>query len=347
MPVVPNALERLYVLRLNRSPGATLDMFASAAFDALGVAIEIGALDALYEEPATAPVLADQLDADAGALARLLALLESAGYVTADGDEYRLTDLSRRWVATESADSLGPFFRFWREVVLPFCHEYGTAAVLEGAPPETMYEWLDDHPEKWPLAQQAFEAAARSVSDDLVAAVDLQSGERILDVGGGHAHFSIECCRAAPSVAATIVDDEAALAAAAENVERAGVENWVSLVSGDYFETDLGEDYDAALVCNVLHAHSERDCRRLLHRVHGALASGGRIAVLDQFDADGPLPLARTATCCIDYVYLATLGGRVHDEDAVRSWLVECGFKGVESHAFRTAGSTLLLARKA
>jgi len=56
--------------------------------------------------------------------------------------------------------------------------------VLEGAPPETMYEWLDDNPEKWPLAQRAFEAATRSVSDDFVAAVDPQPDERVLDLGG-------------------------------------------------------------------------------------------------------------------------------------------------------------------
>ena len=347
MPIVPNALERLYALRLNRSPGATLDMFASGAFDALGAAIEIGAVDALYDESATTTVLADRLGADPDGLARLLGLLESAGYVAADGDEYRLTGLSRRWVASESADSLAPFFRFWREVVLPFCHEHATTAVLEGAPPETVYEWLDDHPEKWPLAQRAFEAAARSVSDGLVAAADPQSGERILDVGGGHARFSIECCKAAPSVAATIVDDPAALDAAAENVERAGLGNWVSLVGGDYFEVDLGDGYDIALVCNVLHAHSESDCRRLLDRVHGALAPGGRVVVLDQFDTGGPLPLAHTATRCIDYVYLATLGGRVHDEDAVRSWLTRAGFENTGSHAFRAAGSTLLLAEKA
>ncbi|AHG03578.1 O-methyltransferase [Halobacterium sp. DL1] len=347
MPIVPNALERLYVLRLNRSPGATLDMFASGAFDALGVAIEIGAIDALYEEPATVSVLAERLDADADGLARLLALLDSADYVTADGEEYRLTSLSRRWVASESTDSLGPFFRFWREVVLPFCHEHATTAVLEGAPPETMYEWLDDNPEKWPLAQRAFEAATRSVSDDFVAAVDPQPDERVLDLGGGHARFSIECCLAAPGVTATVVDDPAAFDAAVENVERAGLGDRVSLVGGDYFEDDLGDGYDVALACNILHAHNERACREFLDRVHDALAPGGRVAVLDQFDSGGPLPLARTATRVVDYVYLATLGGRVHDEEAVRSWLSDSGFESVDAHEFRTAGSTLLLAEKA
>lgn len=346
MPVVPNALERFVLLRLNRGPGPMLDAFASGAFDALGVGLDLGVFESLHDDPASPAELAGRLDADERGVEALLGVLATAGYVDARDGRYRLTALSERWVRPGSPDSFADYLRFWREVVLPFCRDHAADAVRDGRPTETVYEWLDDRPEHWPLAQRAFETAARVVSDDVVAAVAPAEGERVLDVGGGHGRFSIACCEAAPGVAARIVDDPAALAVAEENVAAAGLEDRVTLAGGDYFDADFGAEFDLALVCNVLHAHGADDCRRLLARVRDALVPGGRVAVLDQFDADGGLPLARTATRTIDYVYHATLGGRVHDEAAVESWLADAGFATPERHHFRTAGSTLLVAER-
>ena len=346
MPVVPNALERFVVLRLNRSPGAMLDVFAAAGLDAVGVALELGIFDALEDRPGSAGALAARLDADKHGVETLLGVLHSGGYVERTAGTYRLSRLSERWVVPGSPESFAPYLRFWREVVLPFCREHAAEAVRDGSPSVTVYEWLDNHPGRWPLAQRAFETAARVVMDDFVDAVAPRDGYRVLDVGGGHGLYSIECCRAADDVTATVVDAPAALDVAEANVAAAGLEGRVSLVGGDYFEADLGDGYDLTLVCNVVHAHDAAETLALFERVHDALAPGGRVAVLDQFDTGSRLPLAKTATRFIDYTYLATLGGSVHEENEVRALLGEAGFGGASKTAFRAAGSTLLVARR-
>ena len=51
MPVVPNAAERLYFLRLNRAPAPLLDVFGAVAFRAALAALRLGLFEALREGP--------------------------------------------------------------------------------------------------------------------------------------------------------------------------------------------------------------------------------------------------------------------------------------------------------
>jgi ubiquinone/menaquinone biosynthesis C-methylase UbiE len=347
MPFVPSLPERIYLLRLNRGPGAVYDLLGAGGFHAVGLAQDAGVLDALDEQPGTPESVARRCDLDPVATHHLLRLLLHLGYVSRDDDTYHVTDLTARWLLGGAHGGLGPFFRFWREVVFPFWDAQAETVLRDGEPERTLYEWLDDHPDLWPVTQAGFEAAATEAMDDILDAIPAErDDERLLDVGGGHGMHTVAFCERQPSLSATVVDRPAALETARENVQAAGFADRVAFVAGDAFDVDLGTDHDLALLFNVVHGLDPDEARRLFARVADSLTPGGRLLVLDQFEGTGPTKTARAMTDFIGFSYRVTLGGRIYPRETVADWLRDAGLADPTYTAVGATGNDLLTARR-
>ena len=349
MPVNPNFLERLLLFRLNRAPAPILDLFGAGSFEAVTLALEMGVFETLAREELTVDELAERIDADEDGLRTLLVFLEAQGYVTGDDGRYRNTAMTSKWLTPASETNVAPWLAFWDELVFPFWEENLEAAVREGGPPQTIYEWFDEEPARWEVAQRGFRAAASLVVDEVAAAVDVPDGAtRLLDVGGGHGLFAIELCRAHPDLSATVFDHPEALGAARAEIDDAGVGDRVDVSGGDYLADDLGTGFDVALVFNVVHAHDGEENRLLFDRVGEAVDPGGRIAVLDQLEGSARTPVGRTGLGFVGLTYLATLGAETHPYEDVAEWLHAAGFEDVDRTAISRAGpgNTLVQATK-
>ena len=350
MPTDPNLLERLLLFRLNRGPAPVLDLFGAGSFEALTMALDLGLFEALADGPATPAALAARFEGDERGLRTLLAFLAAQGYVAETDGRYRNTAMTTKWLTTASDTNVAPWLSFWNELVFPFWEQHLERAVLDGAPPVTIYEWFDEEPTRWETAQAGFRAAATLLVDEVTESVDVPTGaSRLLDVGGGHGLYAVELCRAHPDLTATVFDNADALEAARREIRAAGVEERVDTTPGDYWTDDLGTGYDVALVFNVVHAHDDAANRRLLRRVAGALKPGGTVAVLDQFAGSARTPVGRTGLGFIGLTYLATLGAETHPHEAVAEWLRAAGFEDVRRTPIRRAGpgNTLVQATKA
>lgn len=352
MPVRPNVLERLLLYRLHRAPAPMLDLAGAGGLRAVTAAADLGVFESLAVEPATPRALARRLDCEESAMEMLLGFLAALGYVSGSGGRYGLTATTERWLLAESDVDLTPWLRFWTDLVLPFWDEHVESALREGGPPETIYEWLDDRPGGWRTAQAGFLAAARLTADEVVAAATVPRGATaLLDVGGGHGLYSVRFCQAHPALAATVFDRPPALDLAREQVAEAGLEGRIECRGGDYTTDDLGmgsgDGYDLAMLFNVVHAHSPGENRALVGRVADALAPGGRVVVMDQFEGSARMPVARAGIGLVGLTYLVTLGARVYPADEVGEWLADSGFGAVERTGLRSApGVSLLEARK-
>lgn len=382
MPVVPGLFERL-AFRANLAPSAILDVHGAASLHAAALADELGVFAAL-DRPRTPPTLAAALDVDEAALGTLLDALVAVGYLARDGDEYRRTRATTRWLTADGEANLAPFMDFWVEVVLPYWRDHAARAVREGDPGESLYEWLGDDEEAWATTQAGFRSAASLLLDPVLDELGDVDGLRVLDLGGGHGAYAVELARRGADV--TLVDHPAALAMAREAAADAGVT--IDTVGGDYLTddvwtrldypavdpsdrlaadrsvgtaaggdgdpSDVREDeatdagYDLILLFNVLHGHTADESSLLLARVGRALARGGRVAVLDQFDAAGPTNLADIGVALLDLTYLVTLGGGTPDVDAVNRYLGDAGLIATASQTFRRApGVRLVVADRA
>lgn len=349
MPVVPNTLERVVWLRLNRAPGPFLDLFGAAGFRAVALAVEMGLYEALADGAMTPADLASTLDADEQALSVLLSFLAALGYVERSGEAYHRTGMTRSWLAPADRTDVGPWLTFWNELAFPYWDEHLRTALQEGRPPQSIYEWFDAEPHRWETAQADFAADARLTAPEVVDRVSIpKAAQHIVDVGGGHGVYSVALCRAYPGLEATVFDAPEASAVANETIATADMHDRIDVAPGDYFEDALPAG-DVALVFNVVHAHEPAKNIALFERIRAALGPGGRVIVMDQFDADSwmarLLPTVKTALAFVSLTYLVTLGGQTYPADEVGEWLRSAGFDDVRRRYLRRApGVSLLIA---
>ncbi|WP_363463776.1 methyltransferase [Halogeometricum borinquense] len=332
MPVNPSFLERLVLLRLNKGPAPMLDLFGASSFRSVTLALEIGLFETIadVDRPLTAEDLADRLDAHPDGIAVFCNFLVSEGYLEAVGNRYRLTGMTKKWLLAESETNMGPWLTYWNDLVFPFWEQELETAIREGEPSQSIYEWFDEDPARWETAQEGFRATASLLVDDVVDAMTVPAGQsRLLDVGGGHGLYAMELCRRHSNLTATVFDYPGAIDAMEDDIpdELAGR---LGTRTGDYWTDDLGEGYDMALLFNVVHAHSPAENTALFERVRDALAPGGRIVVLDQWEGSGRTPVSRAGLRFVALTYHTTLGANVYEHDEVSSWLQAAGFTGIQ-----------------
>lgn len=347
MPAPPNLVERFLLLRLGKAPAPVFDVLASASTRAVDVARELDVFEALGDGAMPIPQLADATGTSTAGLEALVPVLVSLGYVERDGDAVANTELTQRWFLEESQEGLTRWAKLWSDVVYPYWDEHLVEAIEAGAPSKSLYAWCDEEPERWRVVQEAFLEPARLVADEIVDRIEVPEGaSSLLDVGGGHGLHAMRLVEAHEDLQATVLDRAPALEQAAGLREERSLVDRVRLEPGDYLADDLGTGWDVALLFNVLHGHDTDEARGLVDRVADALAPGGRIYVLDQFETRTIGPMTEAAIRLIGLNYFVTLGGRIHDADEVRRWLADAGLVDVDEARLKTApGLSLIEAR--
>jgi SAM-dependent methyltransferase len=347
MPLVPNVVEQLLLLRLNQGPGALLDLFGAGAFRVALSAMKLGVFNALAQGPLTGEQLAERIGINERAAITLLAALEAFGYVKQMRQgRYVNTPLTAKWLLGDSPSHLADFLTWWHQLVFTFWDQYFEQTMRDGQPPQTIYQWLESQPDGWKVAQAGFEATARLIVEDVVGRIDMPLGsKRVLDIGGGHGLYSIELCRRHPAITAAVFDLPVALERAKENSRSSGLSDRVRILPGDYRKDDLGSDYDLALMFNVIHAHQPEENIRLLKKVAAALTPHGRVVILDQMEDKAIGPMTRAANSLLGLAYFTLLSGQTYTYQTVTSWLSAAGFAVVgRKRLLKAPGTNMIVA---
>ena len=169
---------------------------------------------------------------------------------------------------------------------------------------------------------------------------------RVLDAGAGAAPWSLAVAARDPACLVTAVDLPAVVPATRRAVRDAGRERQFRFLAGDLYDVDLGRGgYDLAIAGNLCHLFDGAANRRLLGRLHDALAPGGRLAVMDVICDEQPRP--RWVALYELGLLLRTASGRVHPLAAYLDWLHDAGFEPPERHQLvDQTQAVLLIARK-
>jgi len=107
----------------------------------------------------------------------------------------------------------------------------------------------------------------------LVQSLDLRDKRKLLDRGGGAASYRIALCADNPQLKAVVVDQKEPLAIAGPLVKESNLENRITLVEGDFSQTDLGNGYDVVLISGVVLIKPEEDSRQLFKLAYDLLAT--------------------------------------------------------------------------
>jgi SAM-dependent methyltransferase len=199
---------------------------------------------------------------------------------------------------------------------------------------ENLERWLRGQP--WQSSQAlsaepakfgaAMQAMGSLIARKVLAALDIDDVERMVDIGGGFGQYARTFCRARPGLRATVVDRPEVVALGREQVADSDLAGRVEFIGGDYLEVDYGRGYDLALLANILHQESAEHAAHLTRKAAGALAPGGRLVVLDFAIDDQQQQHVLGALFAINMRSF----GDTYPEPTLRGWFDAAGLREVE-----------------
>ncbi len=236
-------------------------------------ATQMGIVQALAEQPASARALAARLGLDATGCEALLAALQALGYLALEGDEaYTPTPAGMRLVAG-TQDSLAHFVGAYSEQAWEML---GSLERLLREPDAAASHARPSDDPFWEGYIRGLHELGRVQCARSAALVPIEDPRTLLDVAGGHGGFAMAMCRRFPSLRATVLDLPASVAVGRRIVAEEGFSERVSFREGDALEMSLGEDLDVISIFNLLHHIAPPGVRELLVRAHRALRSRRR-----------------------------------------------------------------------
>ncbi|HEY0735228.1 MAG TPA: methyltransferase [Herpetosiphonaceae bacterium] len=347
MPIIPNALERLIFFGLNAGPGPLLDIFGGVAFRTVLAGVNLGVFDALHAGPLTEAELAARIGANARGTAVLLQTLAALGYVSKQGQRYANTAMTRKWLVRSSPSSIVEGYVYWGSIL----HELWAnleESIRTGAPPTQLYAWIETQPDTSRAFQKWMVAIAHLNADEIIGKIKLPpAARRVIDIGGGHAMYSVALCRRYSQLTSVVIDSPEALTVAEETVAAAGLSDRITLRAGNFLQDELGDSYDLALLFNIVHGLDAAQNAALMQRVAGALTPGGQLAIVEQLADKAPGPTTRAIGQLLGLSYFHLLGGQIYSFDEVAAWLRSAGFTQPQrKNLLKSSSGSLLLAQK-
>lgn len=342
MPLAPNWLERLTFLTLNQGPAPALDMWGGPAFQIVLAAIRLTLFETLKGQPLTAAEVSQQLQTDPRATQILLDTLVSLKYLNQKDGRYGLTTMSRKWLTDDGEINFSAYFLFWGAMMEHFMPHLAMS-IRSGQPPVNVYQWLEDQPEVSRYFQEGMVAITRWIKDDVIKRLILPANtRRLLDIGGGHAMYSIALCQKRPQLSAVIFDGEQALTVGRAQIKAEGMTERVTTQVGNFLTDDLGTGYDVVLLFNIIHGFTQETNLELFRKIKTALNPGGRLIILEQLPGVAPLPLMDSVVQILSMSFFHLLGGQIYTFEEISGWLHEAGFSDIGRKNILKAGSALI-----
>jgi len=189
-----------------------------------------------------------------------------------------------------------------------------------GSPPMPYFEAFKE--QDWKIYVLGMRDLARLLVPRVLPRLELPDNPRlVLDVGGSHALYSIECCRKYPGLRAVVMDYAQALHHTADLVKEVGMEDRIVLLEGDFLRTPFLRGSDGVLLFNIIHGLKEEENIALIGRAMDALRPGGKLFILDQMSqAKGSSLLSRYITVTVGLNLLNEIGGTVYGVEQVMGW---------------------------
>jgi (2Fe-2S) ferredoxin/precorrin-6B methylase 2 len=287
---------------------------------------------------ATAAEVAHKISTDSRATEMLLNALAAMGMLTKTQGVFRNTPTTARHFVEGSKDNARPglihIANIWhRWSTLTDCVRAGTAVG---------YHEMVERDDTWTkpfIAAMHQNAAERAPL--VVKAVGTERVERLLDVGGGSAAYSIAFAQASEALHATVLDLPTVLPLAQSHINEAGLAGRVETRAGDLRHDRFGTGFNLALVSAICHMLSPQENQDLVQRCFAALAPEGRLVIQD-FILEPDKTAPKQAALFALNMLVGTPAGSTYSYEEYSAWLHEAGFLEVR-HVRLPGPSSLVL----
>ncbi len=253
---------------------------------ALHVVATLGIADLLRNGPRSSDALADCVEADRGALYRLLRALAAVGVFHEGADRaFSLTEMGS-CLRSDAPEPVGPwaahigrpyYWQVWSHLLhsvrtgeYAYPHVHGVSS----------WEYRVEHPEENAIFNAAMTGNTRGVTEAVVAAYDFSPFARIVDVGGGQGQLLGSVLAANKHLRGVLYDQTQVVAQANKLLEGMGVRERCEITGGDFFTGVPPGDLHMMKV--VLHDWNDEQALAILRNCRAAVTPGGRVLVLER-----------------------------------------------------------------
>lgn len=297
---------------------------ASWLTQALHVAAKLEIADRLYEGPKSTTELAMATNTHAGALGRLLRMLESFGiFRMNDSSKYELTPMGE-CLRRDSENSVrdmalfqgGVHWRHWGQLEHAIKTGEPSLDHVEG---RSLFEFLAKNSEAAAQFDGAMINATEGVAQAVLSAYDFSEFSQICDVGGGRGAFLSRILQAHPRARGTLVDRDFVVQHAKPLLDSRGVLDRCEVVAGDFFR-ELPEGCDLYVLKHIVHDWNDAKAGEILKRVRKAMHKKGKVLLIEALiDDEAGTSIGKL----LDLEMLVTTGGRERTEGEYRVLLAD------------------------
>jgi predicted O-methyltransferase YrrM len=304
-------------------------------------AYELDVFTTLGEESKTSAEVAAALGTDARATDRLMNALAVLDLLEKEGDRFANAEAAARYLVAgkpEYMAGLGHTVNLWDSwSTLTGAVRAGTS-VFERPTGEAGERRTDFF-----IAAMHYGGSARA--ERLVALLEPEGMERVLDVGGGSGAYAMAFVRARDGITATVFDLPRVTPLTRSYIEEAGLSDKINVVEGDAVADELPRGYDLVFMSQLLHSNSPAENAALIANGAASLNPGGRLVIQDFVVDDGRTGPPQAVIFALNML-VNTAGGDTYAEAEIRGWMEAAGLAGVArvDTAFDT---TLMIGAKA
>ena len=291
---------------------------------------ELGIFKALGEGANTADEVADGLKLDREATGMLMGALVGLGLVTHKGGKFSNAPDVQKFLASEAEGSIACITRHMN-------HLYETwggldEIVKKGRPKKAApSKLLTDKKHNRDFICGMFEVG-HGTAEVLADTIDLSGVKKMADIGGGPAEYPIAFAKKNTETQFVLADYPNTVKVAKEYVKKYGLEKRIKPVSCEFFdvkELGIGNDFDLALLSQVLHAQDDKKAAELIKKVYTILKPGGRIVINENALNEDRMSPSPPLVFAINM--LVQNAGRTFTASELTAWLKAAGFKAIKS----------------
>lgn len=297
----------------------------------VSVAARLGVADALAAGPKHSGQVAQEVEADADSVHRLLRALASLGLCEEQRDgTFTLTPVGAPLRAGVPG-SIRSYAIHWGGSMWPVWGGLFHTVRTGRSPRELVsrsgaFESLAARPEAARVFNDAMTEMSSLVADSVAGCCDLTRAARVADIGGGHGLLLSALLNAWPSARGLLVDQASVLEGARSHLERTGVAHRCELVPGSFLDS-IPSGADAYFLKSVLHDWDDTRAAIILANCRSAMNSDGQLFIVERLMPDRveALPGHRFVVAS-DLAMMVAASGRERTEASLRQLLEKAGF---------------------